>query len=107
MRVANPSQTNRYISSVSPWAIAKYANDMDLLRIVIYLLAESLRLTAILLQPFIPESASRLLDMLGVQQDRRTHDFAQLGADYEYGIPATDLGRGVDTSLFPPLIGED
>ena len=39
---------------------------------VLYVLAETIRHLATLLQPFMPNAASRLLDQLAVPADRRT-----------------------------------
>jgi methionyl-tRNA synthetase len=44
---------------------------------VLYVTAEVLRQVAILSQPFMPGSAAKLLDLLGVPEGRRA--FAQLG----------------------------
>ncbi len=45
---------------------------------MLYVTAEVIRQVAILTQPFMPESAAKLLDLLGVPADER--DFARLGA---------------------------
>jgi methionyl-tRNA synthetase len=65
----------------------------------IYLGAESLRLAGILLQPFMPDKANDLLQILGVKPERRTWTFAEIGADDDYGQNLMSK----DTVLFPPL----
>jgi methionyl-tRNA synthetase len=45
---------------------------------VLYVTAEVLRQIAILVQPFMPDSAARLLDLLGVPEAER--DFSTLAA---------------------------
>lgn len=76
-------------------------------RSCIYLCAESLRIMGILLQPFIPNKSSELLDMLGVKETRRTLSYASLGADSTYGVPSVALGSsGVYSGLFPALVVE-
>ena len=70
---------------------------------VVYMSAETLRLTGILLQPFIPMSAKRLLDMLGVAEDRRRWEWCHVCADSTYGQPLVDLGKGEEGVLFPGL----
>lgn len=77
------------------------------LNIVIFLASEGLRITGILLQPFMPAKAALLLDMLGVAADRRTADFAAPGRDYTYGTSEVALGKGELGTLFPPLIYGD
>ncbi|KAH9845362.1 putative methionyl-tRNA synthetase [Teratosphaeria destructans] len=71
----------------------------------IYLAVEHLRLVSILLQPFIPGSASRLLDMLAVKSERRGWEWAVAGKDDEYGVSSVALGRG-EGVLFPKLVSE-
>ena len=44
---------------------------------ILYVTAEAVRQFAILAQPVMPESAAKLLDLLGIPQDERT--FAYLG----------------------------
>ncbi len=75
-------------------------------KIIIYYAAESLRICGILLQPFMPSKMERLLDMLGVNKLSRTYDHTKLGNDSKYGVPKTELGKGADESLFPPLTSE-
>jgi methionyl-tRNA synthetase len=74
---------------------------------IICLAAESLRISGILLQPFIPGKAGLLLDMLGVQADRRDFPRARLGMDDSYGVSNVDVGQGTVGVLFPPLVAED
>lgn len=74
----------------------------DLQRII-YLCAESLRISGIFLQPYMPESMARLLDMLGVSPDARKFENALLGSDSTYGAPLVKLGSGTEGVLFPPL----
>lgn len=70
---------------------------------IIYLAAEALRMTGILLQPYMPNKASTLLDQLGVHHDRRTLEYCKPGADLEYGTPMVELGVGQNGVLFPLL----
>ena len=57
----------------------------------------------ILLQPYMPIKASQLLDMLGVDESRRTFADAKLGADDTYGDAKAPVGRDAWDGLFPPL----
>ncbi|KAF2480772.1 tRNA synthetases class I (M)-domain-containing protein [Neohortaea acidophila] len=75
----------------------------DRLDRIIYLDAEALRVVGILLQPFMPDAARKLLDMLGVSKDRRSWEWCELGADEAYGVPMVDLGQGETGVLFPGL----
>ena len=60
-------------------------------------------MTAICLQPVIPIKMDQLMDMLGIQQSRRSWQHAGFGADEGYGESMVDLGRGQEGTLFPPL----
>lgn len=68
------AEANRYFAGEAPWALAK--TDPARQKTVLYVTAEVIRKIAILAQPVIPDSASKLLDILGVTADMR--DFAAL-----------------------------
>ena len=78
-------ETNRYFSAQQPWALAKSGTPEDLAReaTVLYVTLEVLRIVSILVQPVIPGSAGRILDLLG--QTGRT--FADLATPIEAGLP--------------------
>ncbi|KAI0112637.1 tRNA synthetases class I (M)-domain-containing protein [Hypoxylon sp. NC0597] len=99
-------ETNKFVSDAAPWDRAK-EGDVVAVEQIVYYAAESLRFAGILLQPFIPEKSSQLLDRLGVSQDRRTMRYAELHADDSYGTSMVPLGEGAQSSLFPPMPVED
>ena len=78
------SNANKYIDSQAPWALKK--TDPERMAEVLALLAESIRQFAILLQPFIPESASKLLDQLGVTSSQRGFDTIAGASRLEAGL---------------------
>ncbi|KAI1338985.1 tRNA synthetases class I (M)-domain-containing protein [Xylariaceae sp. FL0016] len=98
--------TNRFFQEAEPWARAK-EGDLIAVNQIIYHAAESLRISGILLQPFMPEKAAQLLDQLGVAVERRTLKYAQVGADLDYGTSLVEVGLGPGAGLFPPLAVED
>ena len=59
------SRTNKYIDETAPWSLAKEENK-EKLKSVMYHLAENLRKIAILLKPFMPETAEKMLSQLGL-----------------------------------------
>lgn len=73
--IAVVSEADRYFASQEPWALKK--TDPARMAIVLYVTADVVRQIAILLQPFMPESAAKLLDLVAVPADKR--DFASLG----------------------------
>lgn len=59
-------RTNRYIEQSEPWRLARQT-DQERLDVVLYSVAEALRLLAVFLAPFIPSSSDRLLQQLGLE----------------------------------------
>ena len=53
---------NKYIDETTPWALAKEETKQDRLKTVIYNLIESIRICALLLSAFIPETAEKILN---------------------------------------------
>jgi len=68
------ADANRYFASEAPWALAK--TDPKRQGTVLYVTAEILRQVALLAQPFVPGSASKLLDLLAIKPEER--DFGSL-----------------------------
>jgi methionyl-tRNA synthetase len=66
------AEANRYFAGEAPWALGK--TDPQRQGTVLYVTAEVIRQVAILAQPFMPESAGRLLDLLGVPAHERSFD---------------------------------
>ncbi|AFC73411.1 methionine--tRNA ligase [Rickettsia montanensis] len=71
-------EANIYIDSAAPWNLKK--TDPDKTLEVLYALLEVLRYIAIMLLPFIPSSANKMLDQLGVNKEERL--FKHLIRDY-------------------------
>ncbi|SMQ52211.1 unnamed protein product [Zymoseptoria tritici ST99CH_3D7] len=100
-------KTNAFLQATAPWELAqKILNDKAMpaerkeemqreIDKVIYLAAESLRVCGILLTPFMPGKAGMLLDLLGVEQDRREWEWAVVGKDKTYGGMEVQGGDGV------------
>ena len=61
---------NGYIDVQAPWSLKK--TDLARMGTVLYVLAETVRRVALLLQPIMPESISRMLDQLSVPEDKRS-----------------------------------
>ncbi|HTC06926.1 MAG TPA: methionine--tRNA ligase [Xanthobacteraceae bacterium] len=63
---------NQYFTEQAPWALAK--TDPTRQGTVLYVTAEVLRQVGILTQPFMPTSAGKLLDLLGIPANERFFD---------------------------------
>ena len=53
---------NKYIDETAPWVLARDENKKDRLSTVLYNLSESIVIAASLLQPFMPETADKVLE---------------------------------------------
>ncbi len=63
------ADANRYFANEQPWSLRK--NDRDRFSTVLYITVEILRRIGIMLLPFIPQSAAKLLDSLAIAEDDR------------------------------------
>ena len=63
---------NAYVDHQAPWSLKK--TNPARMNTVLYVLAESLRHIAILIQPFMPTAAGKLLDQLAVPLEARAFD---------------------------------
>ncbi len=63
------AEANRYFAYAEPWKLNK--TDPKRMRLVLYVTIETLRIAAILLQPIMPGSMGKLLDLLAVSHDAR------------------------------------
>ena len=88
------ADANRYFAGQEPWALKK--TDPARMETVLYVTAEVLRIVGILIQPYVPQSAAKLLDLLGVSA-RRLYGLAE----------AAGFGRGAARASadFPALCG--
>ncbi len=62
------TRANRYVEESKPWALAKDAAQSTRLDSVLYGLAESVRLIAVLLTPFMPAPAAQIRSQLNVDE---------------------------------------
>jgi methionyl-tRNA synthetase len=73
---------NAYIDKQAPWALRK--TDMARMADVLRVLADVLRICATVLQPFMPDAMTKMLDQLGVPADLR--DIAGLASPLPAGL---------------------
>ncbi|WP_341278287.1 methionine--tRNA ligase [Paenibacillus sp. FSL H8-0537] len=93
------SRTNKYIDETQPWTLAKDEGKRAELAAVMQHLAEALRITSIMLQPFLTHAPRELWKQLGIQPGELTswesmRTFGQLPA-------GTRVQK--DSPLFPRL----
>lgn len=58
---------NKYIDETTPWILAKDEARQDELKTVIYNLLESIRIGAVLLNPFLPDTSNEIFSQLNTQ----------------------------------------
>ncbi len=89
-------ETNKYFSAQEPWVLRK--TDPARMATVLYVTLDVVRTVALLVQPFMPESAGKLLDLLGQQ----VRDFGALATPIEPGrvLPAP-------SGVFPRYVEPD
>lgn len=63
------SRMNKYIDETMPWALAKEESQQKRLATVMNTLIESLYKIAVLVSPFIPETAQKIWNQLGIIED--------------------------------------
>ena len=62
------NQANKYIDSMAPWALAKDPGKAGRLNTVLYQLLEVLRVVAVLISPFMPQTAEKIQRQLGIAE---------------------------------------
>jgi len=63
------SRTNKYIDETAPWVLAKEESQKERLGNVMAHLAESLRISAIMLQPFLTDTPKEIFHQLGLDDE--------------------------------------
>jgi methionyl-tRNA synthetase len=89
--------TNRYIVTREPWSVAKDAARRDELDTSLYVAADAVRVVGELLRPFIPGTAERMLEMVGVAPSPQSWVGLRSGALQ----PGSRLGH--TQALFPRI----
>ena len=94
------SRTNKYIDETMPWSLAKDAAQKGRLGTVLYNLAESLRITSILLQPFLVQTPQDMWQQLGIDH---LDDLTKWDASRTFGLLPQGQKVAKGNPLFPRL----
>lgn len=91
---------NKYIDSVGPWNLAKHEDQRPRLLTVIRSLLELNRVAAVLISPFMPQTAESMLERLGIPKKAMDLRFEE---DARWGIlqEGTPVVKG--DALFPRI----
>lgn len=82
------SRSNKYIDETTPWALAKDPDKISRLATVLYNLLETIRISAVLLEPFLPVTSEKILNQLNT--DKRDIDSVQTFGGLENGTKVTE-----------------
>ena len=92
------SRANKYIDETEPWVLAKDEEKKNELDSVMIHLAESLRITAILLQPIMTETPGKIFNQLGLDPEEMNLEGIHFG-EFPSGTKVVSKG----TPIFPRL----
>lgn len=68
---------NKYIDDTTPWVLAKDESKKDRIETVLYNLLESIRICAIFLSPYLPDTSKKIFDQLNT--NKREYDTKEFG----------------------------
>jgi len=88
------TKANIYIDSQAPWKLKK--ENPERMNTVLYVLYDIIRKISISLQPFIPDSSSKILDQLSIPLDQRS--FAHISSEF---IPPSGTALSPPQPVFP------
>ena len=92
------SRANKYIDETKPWVLGKDESQKARLARVMYNLLESIRIAAVLLTPFIPDTAEKIFAQIGAGEDARTWESAGT-----FGVLPADVTIHRGENLFPRI----
>ncbi len=76
-------RANKYIDECTPWILAKSQDGRERLKSVLYNLCETIRISAVILQPFLTQTPAKIFTKLGLQEGKLTsfESIEKFGAD--------------------------
>ncbi|MGX7060254.1 methionine--tRNA ligase [Vagococcus humatus] len=96
------SRANKYIDETEPWVLAKDEEKVAELQSVLVHLAESLRISAILLQPILTRTPGKIFEQLGLETEAVSMEAIHFG-EFPQNIKVTSKGK----PIFPRLDVEE
>lgn len=79
---------NKYIDDTTPWVLAKDESKKDRLETVLYNLLESIRICAIFLSPYLPDTSNKIFDQLNTKKrEYSTKEFGNLESPITLNAP--------------------
>ena len=94
------SRMNKYIDETMPWLLAKSDEGKPRLAVVLKNLVEALNKIAVLVYPYIPESAGKIWEQLGIKEDIK---LAKIEEVKVWDVLPIGHKLGEATPIFPRL----
>jgi methionyl-tRNA synthetase len=92
-------RTNKYIDETAPWILAKDEANKEVLNNVLYHLAESIRLIAVLISPFMHHTSDKIFTQLGITSE----DLKNWESLKTFGLLASGTQVVKGDTLFPRI----
>lgn len=88
-------RSNKYIDETAPWTLAKDEDQKTRLGTVLYNLLESIRFVAVLLTPFMPDTAKSILEQMNcdISDYASLENFGAIKAGSSVGTPSVLFSR--------------
>lgn len=92
------SRANKYIDETEPWILAKDPAQAARLNTVLYHLLEVLTAVSVLIEPFMPVTAKRMRNQLGLKEELTAGSLETMG-----GVGTSDIRCGHQTGKPEPI----
>ena len=92
------SRSNKYIDETAPWVLGKDPAKKDRLAPVLSNLLEGIRVCAVLLTPFMPDTVVKIFDQIGASEEARGYETAA-----EFGVLPANVTVHRGETLFPRI----
>ncbi|NLL91259.1 MAG: methionine--tRNA ligase [Ruminococcaceae bacterium] len=96
------SRANKYIDETKPWILAKEDEKAPRLASVLYNLSETLRIIAVMLTPFMPNTAPKILKAIGASEGMTSFDSLS-----DFGLLSQNTTVSPTKVLFPRIDVEE
>ena len=91
-------RANKYIDENKPWLLAKDESQKNRLAQVLYNLLECVRISAVLLTPFMPDTCRKIFGQIGAGEELRSWESAKT-----WGLLPMDAAVNKGENLFPRI----
>ena len=91
---------NKYLDDTAPWTLAKDPSAKGRLETVLYSVLETLRISTIFVSPFMPGSAERIWEILGLGKDLGKK---RIPEDVEFGLYPEGVDLPERAIVFPRI----